>query len=869
MTVDQFLNQKRRELQTYENEINLPLSDNDSMASLSKILGEESSSSYYELKRVCRKRVVHRNDVIKIREHLLSLVGLSIEVEGSPSVEIEKSADITVDLPPYLKDAINGSTSFNLLDICLDCRISLLDEIRDLFEVLRLGEYSRWREAILRTEVGKQLYETQKAFITSYKDVCAIAEEELLKAISGSGLNDKGGEMIGENVKISDQRLRLLGLHLLSYSELTKRQLLFGVPFTYNMLMEGYHSQHREKEVLSTVTPDDLRAIKLAFDALKEYLIDANISPLAVGEVRLPIGTSQGLLLKSESDSIFFRGFSKFLLSLIASKCRDRAQLHQVLQEIGQEFSYRGYYSPHLDAFLGLRRMHMKPSKVEPFFPDSNLNHVSGVTKLQGRIRAIFPFTEALKFWYKRLCDPVKKHLFSQAGMFSVHPGDISKKQLDIERSFLSSKELVKRFLEKREWMTSYDLSTYDMSCPYYLNELYNNLMRSVVPNGASMWADGHNSAGVLHLKSVLHFTGDGRPDGSTIYKDDVEGRSTLSGQSDVTLKNNIIHGCLLFAYLIEYYDLFKERSVIKRMVRELISNGRTTIGEQIIYAHMHGDDVMFYGSNQERFYDELAQFMTRAGIKTGFEAGPVYLKRVCNPYSPSQLVNIGGSLEKNRLGEYNQKNAITALLSVIDNVQLEQFPGLSSKVSDRLALRQENEWKCFITVLRALYPEGEIEGYDVSELYNTSSIRSANLEGLKLMVSRVLSSVVLRVTPKSIRIRQSLLNEAYKTGSRQDAVLEFIKGSVNVEHDGEEGNLREDFTDASSLADDIFLSYSLNDDTLVGYSEAQNSLLAKLKQSSLDDLVSLAKNIQSYLLDNDGNSPSNDLIRDWINERG
>lgn len=866
--LESLIAKKQKELEESKLQREIPLTDNDSIASVVSLTSPQCRDAYQELKRTCRKRTVSRHDLFKLGPVLRKLVNLEgVELDKVDSFTIGERPHQEVSLPAFLMDAINGSTSFNLLDICLDCRLCLADEVEDLFNALRIYEYGRWKRLMLEEEIGKVVQTNCNEFLQAFNTLTSFLLEELKEKISiiktKYDSKEEGSEMIG---LISDRDCRLLSLYLLSYSELTKRQLLFGVPFTYNMLMEGYHSLHREKEVLGTVTEEQLKEIRLSFEMVASYLMQCGIRPLDIGEVRLPIGTSQGLLLKSESDSIFFRGFSKFCLSLLASKCSSREELHNSLKEVGQPFVHRGFYNPYRDAFLGLRRMHMKPKKGEPFFHRQNDVSADQVYKLQGRIRAIFPFCEGIKFWYKRLCDPVKKKLFSERGMFSVDPAVIAKSQLEIERGLLSSPELKRRLLDKEEWVTSYDLSAYDMSCPYYLNQLYNELMIKVIPNGASLWADGHDTAGVIHFQSVNHFIDDRRADRCTLYRDDVEGRSTLSGQSDVTLKNNIIHGCLLMSFLIHHFGLLGKRDVIRKIVKDLIEKGSTTISGSRVICHMHGDDVMFYFSSKSSDYDELARYLTATGIKTGFESGGVYLKRVCDPDDPSRLINLFGSLEKNRLGEYNQKNCVTGLLSVLDNIELCVLRGMSDTASELLLERQRKEWKCFTTIMSYLFPNKTIEEVDIISVLEWNPRRDLEqISSVRLTLSKALSKMVERITPKTIRIRQSLLAEAYKTGSRQEAVLGILKRDMSSELEDDNNLLSKNRDELSDLSDDLLLSYSLSDPSLIGFSQLQNSLLAEMQKLTRDQLKRCLVRIQEILLDNDGRSPSVDQIKEIV----
>lgn len=222
---------------------------------------------------------------------------------------------------------------------------------------------------------------------------------------------------------------------------------------------------------------------------------------------------------------------------------------------------------------------------------------------------------------------------------------------------FLSSPYLCERYENTGDWVCAYDLSAYDTSVCKFINDLYNNCMQTIIPDGVNRWADGHNQSGVLFLDRVQGFDDDYMGREGTVLFDDIYGRSTLSGQADVTLKNNVIHFCLLSAFLKGFFSLGDGE--VRKMMSELIKKGeyslQTSEGLRYLILHLHGDDVFFYFSDDPDDYDSLASFFTRFGIKTGFESGPIYLKKVPHPENPNRLMNLAGSLLKNRLGEYSK----------------------------------------------------------------------------------------------------------------------------------------------------------------------------------------------------------------------
>lgn len=759
-----------------------------------------------------------------LNDALLAVKEQGVDGSAVTQPKVEKQS---VRLPFFLVNAINGATSFNVLDLIFDIRIGLSTPVIKVFEKEHPLIGQDIKALVAASATLQKVQVAQDKFCEQLREFC-------LNYIKF--LNDWSPDGIDTYDRMS---------MALTNGEFDKRQVLFGVPFSYNMLMESFHSVHRELDVLDTVDATDLITLKKTGQLFCNYLRDKNITPLEPGNVRLPVGTSQGLLLKTRRDTPFFRGFSKFLLSLLASKCDSYDDLMNTIEKIGSPFSDRGFYNPYRDAFLGLRRMHMKSGKQEPLFRKKEL--IGHVKKSQGRIRAIFPFSEALKFWYKRLADPVKKHLFTQEGCFSVDAKIILKSQLLTYNIAKRSESLLKYERTEGEWLPHYDLSAYDSSTSFYLNQIYNDIMRGLSGEYSRLWGDAHNDSGVLHLTEVNHFSENGKV-GEYLYLDDVNGRSTLSGQADVTLKNNVIHFVIVASFLVRRYSLTDAQSSV--LIRDLITKGQTTLDGQLIILHLHGDDVFFYFSDTSEDYIEFQRYATSLGIKTGAESGPVYLKKIPTK-DGSSLVGIPGSLFKNRLGEYAQKNWMTLALSLIDNETSEKWdvlPVPNSIVLNRRNLFQK-EKECCRTVA---------SWFNYSESTG-GLVNGSNVINDKLTLSQWMAELINYNQPKAVQIRGALKANLYKTGSKQDDAIAIIK---LLESDASEEDTEIMTNDEIA---DIFNSYSLS--SYSGDGKDDFNIINRVHGLSRTQLLKLAQSLQTMIIDGNGICPSNENISQIVDE--
>lgn len=822
---------------------------------------EGLGSQYEERLSYIKASRIHRADILKAAKIMRNYLGVpESDIDKSRIVSHPKVEERKI-LPRFLASAIAASTSFNVIDLIEDLHIGLSDMSMEILSALNIPHpYS----ALVRGNEDSFKYlpkikENQDNFISLLREgKKEIQDNEERYRRSDSSSED------GKDLKTYSDLYRVYAR--MDNKESDGMQLLFGMPFTYNLLMEGHHYGHPEQDWLGSFITEEVNNLMQCFSVFSD-IEKKRYAVLSVDEVKLPIGTSQGLLLKSSRDTPGYRGFSKLLLASIASQCDSQDELFSQLSKIGACFKSRGYYDPCKDAFLGLRRMHMKPGRPEPFFSSSRDKEPSYyVQKTQGRSRAIFPFSEAIKYYYKRLADPLKKNLFSDGGCFSVDPKLISVGQKRMLDKFLSSPELCRRYEETGDWVCAYDLSAYDTSVCKFINDLYNKCMQAIIPDGIRRWGDGHNRSGVLFLDRVQGFDDDYMGREGVLMFDDIYGRSTLSGQADVTLKNNVIHFCLLSAFLKGFFSLNDEK--LRRMMIELISKGECTLNASgklnHLVLHLHGDDVFFYFSDNPSDYDSLAAFFTRFGIKTGFESGPIYLKKVPHPENPSKLMNLAGSLLKNRLGEYSKPSLLMYLLGVIDNIQLEVY--LKNDRLTKLHLdRNKNELAICQVILDSLETDvDELRDIKRSFTLATSDMSFRSLELLKRDCSVLLSRLIARNDPRSTKIRKSLSAEVYKTS--RDAI--GIVRSMLIS-DKEAGTNREyssfDEGDPSDLAD-MLASYSLKDRTLLALN---GTFLAEfdrfVDEAKLQGLVRLAISIQNYLLDNDGRVPSFTQISDYM----
>lgn len=154
---------------------------------------------------------------------------------------------------------------------------------------------------------------------------------------SNSASLNKTIQVYGKDVSVKDLVKEFLhSLNAANLKEIKKRQLLVGSPLRHHNLSFGDHFVHAK-------TPSGFEArnwdwVDQAATAFKRF---TNLK--RASHYTLPIGTSQGFTLKTESDGPVWRTVSKGLLSSLAKKTKSYADFQRACAEIDSLFTERGF----------------------------------------------------------------------------------------------------------------------------------------------------------------------------------------------------------------------------------------------------------------------------------------------------------------------------------------------------------------------------------------------------------------------------------------------------------------------------------------------------------------------------------------------
>lgn len=451
------------------------------------------------------------------------------------------------------------------------------------------------------------------SFLNSYDGTPLLGNLFKLQDTFYDALYAKGSSMLS----LDKHRL---GYSFMSYAsankkEIAKRQILVGSSLKHHNLSFGDHFVH--KEVPSYFQSVNWDWVK---DAAKFFRQFTDLK--RKNEFTVPIGTSQGLLLKSEADGPLWRTVSKGLQAALALKAQNYNQFILGCNQFDEVHESRGFYGPSKSYFLGLRRQHSVKQEV---IDDDSYNHPSYPADLncsvgvQGRARGIFPPSEYAKVYFKPFSEGLKYALFRRTDVCNVSQHMIAAK-LSYIKSMTSMSELYDDKTGKVEgWLTFYDLSGYDTCTHAGCGEIYDSFCRYAFDNWDTLEGD--------HFKdfNIVFPLGLGRH--SPICSQEVKNRSTQSGQPDVTVKNNVVH-LLLLSHCISY--ALKTSSSVRNyeplvIFKQLIS-GEGPVKD--LAALMHGDDAAIYFSELKDDYYNFYDEMTRLGIVTSSEMYSIYLKK-------------------------------------------------------------------------------------------------------------------------------------------------------------------------------------------------------------------------------------------------
>lgn len=455
--------------------------------------------------------------------------------------------------------------------------------------------------------IGRYYISDEKAYDSMADSVCG----EYLKGFS---LDEKGTLKAKEFVH---------SLMVANAKEIKKRQLLVGSPLRHHNLSFGDHFVHADipnyfLEQNWDWVPEAAQFFKAFTGLTRSY------------KYTLPIGTSQGFTLKTESDGPMWRTVSKGLLAALAKKTKSYNDFQKACTSIDGVFQSMGYAPIAKSYFLGLRRQH---SVKEELVDDDELRHpnfnysLDTSKGMQGRARGIFPPSEYAKAYYKPFSEGLKKALFHKTDICNVNQHFISSKLYFVTDQVLEHQIVEGSFGSSDGWYPFYDLSAYDTCTHKGASDIYHVFLQHAFEDFLKIEGEHFRDFDVIFPVGLVN--------SPMIAKQEIKGRSTQSGQSDVTVKNNIVH-LLLASHCIsmalsksvdESVQAYKSMSPLDVFKQLISGNGK----HAYMTAMMHGDDsaILFSYSKEDykSFYDE----MTKLGIKTGTEITGVYLKKTAD----------------------------------------------------------------------------------------------------------------------------------------------------------------------------------------------------------------------------------------------
>jgi hypothetical protein len=437
---------------------------------------------------------------------------------------------------------------------------------------------------------------------------------------SNSASLNKTIQVYGKEVSVKDLVKEFLhSLNAANLKEIKKRQLLVGSPLRHHNLSFGDHFVHAKTP--SGFETRNWEWVDQAAIAFKRF---TNLKRAT--HYTLPIGTSQGFTLKTESDGPVWRTVSKGLLSSLAKKTKSYADFQRACAEIDSLFTERGFSEVSKSYFLGLRRQH---SVKEEVIDDVGLSHpgfsydLDTSSGLQGRARGIFPPSEYAKAYFKPFSEGLKKNLFHKSDVCNVNQSFIDAKLRHITNMSLVHGLLDGEYGSSKGWYPFYDLSAYDTSTHSGCSDIYHRFLNIAFDDFANIEGEHFRDFNVIFPVGLTS-----KP---IIAKQFIKGRSTQSGQSDVTVKNNIVHLLLASQAISEALSDSKNPSLSKLSLTpvdiftQLITgNGR----HPYLCALMHGDDSAIFFSTDKEDYVKFYKYMTEFGISTGTEITGVYLKK-------------------------------------------------------------------------------------------------------------------------------------------------------------------------------------------------------------------------------------------------
>lgn len=552
--------------------------------------------------------------------------------------------------------------------------------------------------------------------------------------------------------------------------------------------------------------------------------------------------------------------------------------------------------------------------KNEPI-QDENGDTIAYSNALQGRVRAIFPCTEDKKVMFKPLADGLKKALFTGSEGFSVDSRIIARDSIicgaltlafglfDPVEENLAPDGIQSSFSDIRIPMpkTFYDLSAFDTTQHAGLNDLvYLEFLKGCFPDIDQREETMCSIADLLFPLS---------PKTDDLLLQRVNGWSTMSGQPDVTVKNNVIHFMVMVKSIKAAIDMgfsnpdslfykqdeFSETRIIEAIIHQ----------NDFIVSKVHGDDTVLcfspYIIDQENYLISLEA----TGLRYGLEYGFSYLKkvpseceiekalRVIHNYGFSddkisfhewqkllnklrvevakelkdleipQIFNsvnapmmpVVGSLMKNRFGEYPNEFVGSFLIGMIDVINL----AISSNHSGFLLSALLAEAIQLLDLLSQKENETAESQLLAQRMIATSesNFKQAYIEALFIIIESLQSLVEMKNTGPVLRRRNAKM---------MFSELNLVKNTL-AQMFGEIMQSRMDLAD--SLRDQLSRMYysSFQDEEsafdnneffaelygMLSYSPQEEAINYGFFDKSLEELIAIAYKWQSILIANNG----------------
>lgn len=422
-------------------------------------------------------------------------------------------------------------------------------------------------------------------------------------------------------------------------SEMSKMQVLVGSPILHTPLGVGTHFVHAEVPV--GFYQYDWSWVRKLGEMLKQKLSISRAEQLS-----MPRLTSQGVLLKMSRETPDWRLFSKVIKALIGTRA-SKQQFNQWLNDMDCLFQSKGF-SPLSRHFMqGIRRQQTrKPEPIQASVDidlglggDENVTNdivdriISVSTGAQGRVRGIFIPDEAIKARLKAQADGVKHGLFLNSRLFAVDPSVVME-----DMQYIRQRTWQKHLVDKEGGLLTFlDASAYDTSQHRGYFDVYYQLLSGIFP-------DYDDKEGIDLLLGSGIIAPVSPTSDSLICLHEVAGRSTLSGQPDVTTKNNLLH----FLTYVQAISSIEDIDPI-------------SVGEALLFhrhkdfrIHIHGDDCMRFLGDDIQYYYEVDKIFSQCGIKVGYEDSPSYLKLHVEESADGLCMRgNSGSLLKNRWSEF------------------------------------------------------------------------------------------------------------------------------------------------------------------------------------------------------------------------